>query len=91
MIWKKVKDDYEHYEYWEQQVDSFYLEPLESEEKVNFYSYLAFGLELENQINSTLPLVGLSFVLMVLLLSFYFRNIGDVLVCALGLGLARSC
>ncbi|MFL2944547.1 MAG: RND family transporter [Candidatus Poseidoniales archaeon] len=87
----RQRGDYEHYEYWEQQVDSFYVEPLESEEKVNFYSYLAFGLELENQINSTLPLVGISFVLMVLLLSFYFRNIGDVLVCALGLGLLMAC
>ena len=87
----RQKGDYEHFEYWEQQVDSFYTDPLESDEKVSFYSYLAFGLELESQINSTLPLVGLSFILMVLLLSFYFRNIGDVLVCALGLGLLMVC
>jgi len=87
----RQKGDYEHFEYWEQKVDSFYLDPLESDENVNFYSYLAFGLELESQINSTLPLVGLSFVLMVLLLSFYFKNIGDVIVCALGLGLLIAC
>ena len=87
----RQKGDYEHFEYWEQKVDSFYTDPLESDERVSFYSYLAFGLELESQINSTLPLVGLSFILMVLLLSFYFRNIGDVLVCALGLGLLMVC
>ena len=87
----RQKGDYEHFEYWEQKVDSFYTDPLESDEKVSFYSYLAFGLELESQINSTLPLVGVSFILMVVLLSFYFRNIGDVVVCALGLGLLMTC
>jgi predicted RND superfamily exporter protein len=87
----RQKGDYEHYEYWEQKVDSFYIEPLESDQKVSFYSYLAFGLELENQINSTLPLVGVSFILMVVLLSFYFRNIGDIIVCGLGLGLLMVC
>jgi len=87
----RQKGDYEHFEYWEQKVDSFYLEPLKSDEKVSFYSYLAFGLELENQINSTLPLVGVSFILMVVLLSFYFRDTGDVIVCGLGLGLLMVC
>ena len=87
----RQKGDYEHFEYWEQKVDSFYTEPLESDQKVSFYSYLAFGLELESQINSTLPLVGVSFILMVVLLSFYFRNIGDVVVCGLGLGLLMTC
>jgi len=87
----RQKGDYEHFEYWEQKVDSFYLEPLKSDENVSFYSYLAFGLELENQINSTLPLVGVSFILMVVLLSFYFRDTGDVVVCGLGLGLLMVC
>ena len=61
----RQRGDYEHFEYWEQKVDSYYLEDLESDEEVNFYSYLAFGLELEDQINSTAPLIGLSFFLMV--------------------------
>ena len=87
----RQRGDYEHFEYWEQKVDAYYLEPLESDEEVNFYSYLAFGLELEDQINSTAPLIGLSFVLMVTLLSFYFRNILDVFVSGLGLGLLMVC
>ena len=87
----RQRGDYEHFEYWEQKVDAYYLDPLESDEEVNFYSYLAFGLELEDQINSTAPLIGLSFVLMVTLLSFYFRNILDVFVSGLGLGLLMVC
>ena len=87
----RQRGDYEHFEYWEQKVDSYYLDDLESDEEVNFYSYLAFGLELEDQINSTAPLIGLSFILMVALLSFYFRNIGDVLVSGLGLTLVMVC
>jgi len=87
----RQRGDYEHFEYWEQKVDSYYLEDLESDENVNFYSYLAFGLELEDQINSTAPLIGLSFILMVALLSFYFRNVGDVLVSGLGLTLVMVC
>ena len=87
----RQRGDYEHFEYWEQKVDSYYLEDLESDEEVNFYSYLAFGLELEDQINSTAPLIGLSFFLMVALLSFYFRNVGDVLVSGLGLTLVMVC
>ena len=87
----RQRGDYEHFEYWEQKVDAFYLEELDSDEEVNFYSYLAFGLELEDQINSTAPLIGLSFFLMVALLSFYFRNILDVLVSGLGLALVMVC
>ena len=87
----RQRGDYEHFEYWEQKVDAFYLEELDSDEEVNFYSYLAFGLELEDQINSTAPLIGLSFFLMVALLSFYFRNILDVLVSGLGLALVMIC
>ena len=87
----RQKGDYEHFEYWEKKVDSYYLDELESSEEVNFYSYLAFGLELEDQINSTAPLIGLSFLLMVALLSFYFRNIADVLVSGLGLALVMVC
>ena len=87
----RQRGDYEHFEYWEQKVDAFYLEELDSDEEVNFYSYLAFGLELEDQINSTAPLIGLSFFLMVALLSFYFRNVLDVLVSGLGLALVMIC
>ena len=87
----RQRGDYEHFEYWEQKVDSYYLDPLESEQDVDFYSYLAFGLELDSQINSTAPLIGISFVLMVLLLFFYFRNLGDVLVSGLGLALLMIC
>ena len=87
----RQRGDYEHFEYWEKKVDSYYLDDLESDEEVNFYSYLAFGLELDDQINSTAPLLGLSFFLMVALLSFYFRNIGDVLVSGLGLALVMVC
>ena len=87
----RQRGDYEHFEYWEQKVDAFYLEDLDSDEEVNFYSYLAFGLELEDQINSTAPLIGLSFFLMVALLSFYFRNVLDVLVSGLGLALVMIC
>ena len=81
----RQRGDYEHFEYWEQKVDEYYLADLESDEEVNFYSYLAFGLELESQINSTAPLIGISFFLMVALLSFYFRNALDVIVSGLGL------
>ena len=87
----RQRGDYEHFEYWEQKVDAFYLENLDSDEEVNFYSYLAFGLELEDQINSTFPLIGLSFFLMVTLLSFYFRNVLDVFVSGLGLALVMIC
>ena len=87
----RQRGDYEHFEYWEQKVDAFYLENLDSGEEVNFYSYLAFGLELEDQINSTFPLIGLSFFLMVTLLSFYFRNVLDVFVSGLGLALVMIC
>ncbi len=87
----RQRGDYEHFEYWEQKVDSYYLDPLESNQDVDFYSYLAFGLEIDSQINSTAPLIGISFVLMVLLLFFYFRNLGDVLVSGLGLALLMVC
>ena len=87
----RQRGDYEHFEYWEQKVDSYYTSPLESDEDVDFYSYLAFGLELDDQINTTVPLIGISFVLMVLLLFFYFRNLGDVLVSGLGLALLMIC
>jgi len=87
----RQRGDYEHFEYWEQKVDSYYLDPLESDQDVDFYSYLAFGLEIDSQINSTAPLIGISFVLMVLLLFFYFRNLGDVLVSGLGLALLMIC
>ena len=87
----RQRGDYEHFEYWEQKVDEYYLADLESDEEVNFYSYLAFGLELESQINSTAPLIGISFFLMVALLSFYFRNLLDVLVSGLGLALVMIC
>jgi len=87
----RQRGDYEHFEYWEQKVDSYYLDPLESEQDVDFYSYLAFGLELDSQINSTAPLMVISFVLMVLLLFLYFRNLGDVLVSGLGLALLMIC
>jgi len=87
----RQRGDHEHFEYWEQKVDSYYLNPLESEQDVDFYSYLAFGLELDSQINSTAPLIVISFVLMVLLLFFYFRNLGDVLVSGLGLALLMIC
>ncbi len=87
----RQRGDYEHFEYWEQKVDEYYLADLESDEEVNFYSYLAFGLELESQINSTAPLIGISFFLMVALLSFYFRNALDVIVSGLGLALVMIC
>ena len=87
----RQRGDYEHFEYWEQKVDAYYLDSLESDENVDFYSYLAFGLELDDQINSTAPLIVISFVLMVLLLFFYFRNLGDVLVSGLGLALLMVC
>ena len=41
----RQRGDHEHFEYWEQKVDTYYLSPLESDEDVDFYSYLAFGLE----------------------------------------------
>ncbi len=87
----RQKGDYEHFEYWEQKVDSYYLDPLSSNQDVDFYSYLAFGLEIESQINSTEFLIVTSFVLMVFLLFFYFRNIADVLVSGLGLALLMIC
>ncbi len=87
----RQKGDYEHFEYWEQKVDSYYLDPLSSNQDVDFYSYLAFGLEIESQINSTGFLIVTSFVLMVFLLFFYFRNIADVLVSGLGLALLMIC
>ena len=87
----RQKGNYEHFEYWEQKVDSYYLDPLASNQDVDFYSYLAFGLEIESQINSTGFLIVISFVLMVFLLFFYFRNIADVLVSGLGLALLMIC
>ena len=87
----RQRGDYEHFEYWEQKVDSYYLDPLASNQDVDFYSYLAFGLEIDSQISSTGILIGISFILMVLLLFFYFRNVGDVLVSGLGLALLMIC
>ena len=87
----RQKGNYEHFEYWEQKVDSYYLDPLASNQDVDFYSYLAFGLEIESKINSTGFLIVISFVLMVFLLFFYFRNIADVLVSGLGLALLMIC
>ena len=87
----RQKGDYEHFEYWEQKVDSYYLDPLASNQDVDFYSYLAFGLEIDSQISSTGFLIGISFILMVFLLLFYFRNVGDVLVSGLGLALLMIC
>ena len=87
----RQRGDYEHFEYWEQKVDSYYLDPLASNQDVDFYSYLAFGLEIDSQISSTAFLIGISFILMVLLLFLYFRNIGDVLVSGLGLALLMIC
>ena len=76
--------DKPYYELYEKLVDDYYYN-LESDQPVSYYGYGAISIEMKREINSTLPLVGVSFVVMVLILAVYFRDWRDTFLSAFGL------
>ena len=76
-----------HFEYYEERLDSYYKDPLGTHEPVEAYSLSALGLEIGREIESTVPLIGVSFMVMLGVLALFFRDGKDVAVSALGLGL----
>ena len=76
--------DKPYYELYEKLVDDYYYD-LESDQAVSYYGYGAISLEMEREVNSTMPLVGVSFIAMVILLGIYFRDWRDTFFSAFGL------
>ncbi|MFQ5744183.1 MAG: RND family transporter [Acidobacteriota bacterium] len=75
------------FEQWELWVDSYYRPPFPSEisEDVRIWSYAGIDTQIDQQVNATLPLVGVAFVLMNLLVALFFRNWRDLLVVSVSL------
>ena len=83
----KTAGEDNYFEYYEQDLDEYYAPSLGVHQSIETYSLSALGLEIEDEIESTGPLVLVSFILMLTVLAFFFRNLRDVMVSALGLGL----
>ena len=76
------------FEQWEVMIDEVYMQPMDDTgEDVHVWSYLAIDTEVDDEVNMTLPLVGVIFVLMVIVLGVFFRDWRDVLAASAGLGL----
>ena len=76
------------FEIWERAIDNVYARPMtDTGENVHVWSFLALDSEVDDEVNQTLPLVGVSFLLMVVVLGLFFRDWRDVLAAAAGLGL----
>ncbi len=76
------------FEQWEQSIDAIYARPMiDTGENVHVWSFLALDSEVEEEVNQTLPLVGVSFVLVILALGIFFRDWRDIVSVTAGLGL----
>jgi len=76
------------FEIWERAIDAIYARPMtDTGENVHVWSFLALDSEVDDEVNQTLPLVGVSFVLMVVVLGIFFRDWRDMSAAAAGLGL----
>ena len=76
------------FEIWERAIDAIYARPMtDTGENVHVWSFLALDSEVDDEVNQTLPLVGVSFVLMVVVLGIFFRDWRDISAAAAGLGL----
>ena len=60
------------FEIWEQAIDEVYARPItDTGENVHVWSFLALDSEVDDEVNQTLPLVGVSFALMVVVLGVF--------------------
>ena len=76
------------FEEWEIMIDDIYSRPMTNTgEEVHVWSYLAIDTEINDEVAQTLPLIGISFILMVMILGIFFRDIRDVAAASAGLGL----
>ena len=76
------------FEIWERAIDDVYARPMtDTGENVHVWSFLALDSEVDDEVNQTLPLVGVSFALMVVVLGVFFRDWRDISAAAAGLGL----
>lgn len=76
------------FEEWEILIDEVYAKPMgDTGEEVNVWSFLAIDTEINDEVNQTMPLIGVSFVLMAIILGLFFRDWRDVLAASSGLGL----
>jgi hypothetical protein len=76
------------FEVWERSIDAIYAHSMsDTGENVHVWSFLGLDSEVNEEVNQTLPLVGVSFLLMVLVIGLFFRDWRDVLSASAGLGL----
>jgi len=76
------------FEEWELLIDDVYAQPMDATgEDVHVWSFLAIDSEVNDEVNQTMPLIGVSFVLMVAVIGLFFRDWRDVLSATAGLGL----
>ena len=76
------------FEEWELLIDEVYAKPMsDTGEEVHVWSFLAIDTEINDEVNQTMPLIGVSFVLMAIILGLFFRDWRDVLAASSGLGL----
>jgi hypothetical protein len=79
------------FEEWELMVDEIYSHSMsDTGEEVHVWSFLAIDTEVNDEVNKTLPLVGVSFVLMVIIIGIFFRDWRDILSASAGLGLLMA-
>jgi predicted RND superfamily exporter protein len=76
------------FEIWERSIDEIYAEPMtDTGQMVHVWSFLGLDSEVTDEVNQTLPLVGISFVLMVVVLGLFFKDWRDLVSASAGLGL----
>ncbi len=76
------------FEEWELLIDEVYAQSMdETGEDVHIWSFMAIDSEVENEVNQTMPLIGISFALMVGVIGLFFRDWRDILSATTGLGL----
>ena len=81
-------DDKPFFEKWEIEIDDIYARSMaDTGEDVHVWSYLALDSEVQREVDQTLPLVGVIFAMMLVVLWLFFRDWRDVLAAGAGLGL----
>lgn len=85
---KSADDVKPYFEEWELMIDEVYREDLTfTGEDVHVWSYLGIDSEINDEVAQTMPLIGVSFLLMTIIVGLYFRDWRDVLASSAGLGL----
>ena len=85
---KAPGDEKPFFEIWERAIDAIYALPMTGTgESVHVWSFLGLDSEVNDEVNQTLPLVGVSFLLMIIVIGLFFRDWRDLLSAASGLGL----